>query len=79
MTPQVGLGSTTDHRLSSAPAQCQDLSDLDKAVLSTIELREGKISLSEVTTLLGISAETLGRSIERLQNFHLIGKQVSDK
>ncbi len=79
MATQVGIASATEHPGRSAIAQGQDLSDLDKAVLSAIEVHDGTISLSDVTTLLGVSPETLAQSIERLENSHLIEKQVSGK
>lgn len=52
----------------------QILSPLDEAVLAIIKLRDGSISLSEVSATLGVSKESLTNSIERLQHSNLIEK-----
>ena len=52
----------------------QNLCSLDEALLAIIKLRDGSISLSEISKLLGIPRESLTQSIERLQHSHLIEK-----
>ena len=49
-----------------------DLDALDQAVLAILRVRGGMISLSEASAALGISAEELGESIERLEQAHEI-------
>lgn len=54
--------------------QDQDLNALDETLLAIIKLRDGSISISEVSSTLGVSRENLAQSIERLQRSHLIEK-----
>jgi DNA-binding MarR family transcriptional regulator len=54
--------------------QDQSLNPLDEAVLAIIKLRDGSISLSEVSSTLAISRENLTQSLERLQQCRLIEK-----
>jgi Holliday junction resolvasome RuvABC ATP-dependent DNA helicase subunit len=49
-----------------------NLKQLDEAVLAIIKLRDGSISISEVSAMLGVRKETLQQSIDRLQHSHLI-------
>jgi len=50
----------------------QNLNQLDEALLAIIKLRDGSISVSEVSAMLGVSKEGLVQSINRLQRYHLI-------
>jgi Mn-dependent DtxR family transcriptional regulator len=66
----------TSEGLEKVPfVQSPNPSALDEALLSIIKLRDGTISLSQVSPLLGVSPETLAQSIERLQRFHLIERR----
>jgi len=50
----------------------QNLNQTDVALLEIIKLRNGSISISKVSTILGVSKEELVQSIDRLQGYHLI-------
>jgi uncharacterized OB-fold protein len=52
----------------------QNLNPLDEALLAIIKLRDGTISLSEVSSMLGVTKTSLTQSIDRLQQSHLIEK-----
>jgi DNA-binding Lrp family transcriptional regulator len=50
----------------------QNLDSLDEALLAILKLRGGAISVSNVSTTLGVSKENLAQSIDRLQRLGLI-------
>jgi DNA-binding MarR family transcriptional regulator len=52
----------------------QNPNPLDEALLAIIKLRDGTISLSEVSSMLGVTKTSLMQSIDRLQQSHLIEK-----
>ena len=51
-----------------------DSDSLDEALLAILKLRDGAISVSNVSATLGVSKESLAQSIDRLQRLRLIEK-----
>ena len=54
-----------------------NLNQLDEALLAIIKLRNGSISISEVSATLGVSKQMLSQSISRLQRSALIERSRS--